>query len=149
MARPSRFRFLFLLLIGFASAAPVASAATLADVYTAGGEVLMGTLRQQQEAAEQQEKERMRSQMARRQRELELAEAEVQARIEALKKELVAHQEEQAILLTEREAMEQRWWEEQRTRRRLRGADEETQVEPPAERMASWVDVEAGGEVSS
>jgi len=122
---------------------------TLTDVYTAGGEVLMGTLRQQQEAAERQEKERMRSQMARRQRELELAEAEIQARIEALKKELLAHQEEQAILLTEREAMEQRWQGEQQTRLRLRGADEETQVEPPAKRMVSWMDIEAGGEVSS
>jgi circadian clock protein KaiC len=60
----------------------------LADVYTAGGQVLVGTARwerEQQQALEQTELER---DAARRQRELELVELEIGARIAALEREL-------------------------------------------------------------
>ncbi|MDQ3517156.1 MAG: circadian clock protein KaiC [Gemmatimonadota bacterium] len=71
---------------------------TLSDVYSAGGEVLMGTARWEKEAEvrEQEAQRRVRSERARR--ELELAEAEVAARIAALQRELEARRAELALV---------------------------------------------------
>lgn len=60
---------------------------TLADVYMARGEVLMGTLRWQREQEEMAEREQKRRQTARQQRAAELALAETQAQISKLEHE--------------------------------------------------------------
>ena len=53
----------------------------LADVYTAGGDVLMGTARWQKEAAEQAEQERIRAEVEHKRREVALARVELGARL--------------------------------------------------------------------
>ena len=60
----------------------------LADVYTAAGDVLMGTARWQQEAAEKTEQERILAEVEHKRSEVALARAELTARIEALEQEL-------------------------------------------------------------
>lgn len=57
---------------------------TLTDVYTAGGEVLLGTARWEYEARKRDEAIRAESERAQRRRELEHEQAELDARIEAL-----------------------------------------------------------------
>jgi circadian clock protein KaiC len=66
----------------------------LADVYTAGGDVLMGTARWQKEAAEQAEQERILAEVEHKRREVALARVELGARIEALEQELKQKQAE-------------------------------------------------------
>ena len=66
----------------------------LADVYTAGGDVLMGTARWQKEAAEQAEHERILAEVEHKRREVALARVEFGARIEALEQELKQKQAE-------------------------------------------------------
>jgi circadian clock protein KaiC len=66
----------------------------LADVYTAGGDVLMGTARWQKEAAEQAEHERILAEVERKRREVASARVELGARIEALEQELKQKQAE-------------------------------------------------------
>jgi circadian clock protein KaiC len=66
----------------------------LADVYTAGGDVLMGTARWQKEAAEQAEQERILAELEHKRREVALARVEFGARIEALEQELKQKQAE-------------------------------------------------------
>lgn len=60
---------------------------TLADVYTAGGEVLLGTARWEYEARARDEAIRQESERAHRRRELEFEQAELDARIEGLLRE--------------------------------------------------------------
>jgi circadian clock protein KaiC len=79
------------------------SGVTLADVYTAGGDVLMGTARWERERQQEYEQGRLRAEVERKRRELALAEAEVQARIEALQRELEARKSDLALLLNEQE----------------------------------------------
>ena len=66
----------------------------LADVYTAGGDVLMGTARWQKEAAEQAEQERILGQVEHKRREVALARVELEARIKVLEQELKQKQGE-------------------------------------------------------
>ena len=66
----------------------------LADVYTAGGDVLMGTARWQKEAAEQAEQERILAEVEHKRREVAMARLELGARIEALEQELKQKQAE-------------------------------------------------------
>ena len=61
---------------------------TLSDVYVAGGEVLMGTLRWEKEETMRREKALAHTGLLRKERELSLAEAEVRGRIEVLNREL-------------------------------------------------------------
>jgi circadian clock protein KaiC len=65
-----------------------ADGVTLADVYRAGGEVLMGTARWQKEAEERATEELQRASVVQKRHELELAEAEVNARVVMLQREL-------------------------------------------------------------
>jgi len=60
----------------------------LADVYTAGGEVLMGTLRWEKEDAERTQAIQHRSEYDQKRRELELIEADTSARIKVLELDL-------------------------------------------------------------
>lgn len=98
---------------------------TLADVYTAGGEVLMGTLRWEKEEAEEQRRAEMRREMAHRQREIQAMERETQARIEALQSELALRQSEVARLAEEQIAQRSQWQDSERKRRWLRSLEAE------------------------
>ena len=64
------------------------SGPTLTDVYSAGGEVLMGTLRWEKEAEESASKARQRAEFAQKRRELQFAEASTRAQIKALQMDL-------------------------------------------------------------
>lgn len=98
---------------------------TLADVYTAEGQVLMGSLRWERERAEALEKERARAEVERKQRELELSEAETLARLEALKRQLEAQRAELALLIAQQKAQEEEWGVRQKDLGEMRGADKE------------------------
>jgi circadian clock protein KaiC len=97
----------------------------LADVYTVGGEVLMGTLRYERELQEETEKQRVRDEVDRRRAELLLAEAEANAQMETLRRSL----EQQRIALSQLEheqaTQEQRWSGQRRQMQELRGVDED------------------------
>ena len=70
---------------------------SLADVYSAGGEVLVGTARWERELEDQEAERRQTADPRRKRAQLELAEAEVAARIAALQRELEAHRIELGI----------------------------------------------------
>lgn len=72
---------------------------TLADVYQADGEVLMGTARWQKEAAEKAAEELMQAGVEYKRRELELAEAKFNTRIEALQREMALKRAELELLI--------------------------------------------------
>ena len=69
----------------------------------------MGTLRWEKENAILQEKEQVKLDVERKRREIELLEAETQARIEALHQELDSHRAELTALPNEQEQREQIW----------------------------------------
>ena len=71
----------------------------LADVYTAAGDVLMGTARWQKETAEKTEQERILAEVEHKRREVALARAELTARIEALEQELKQKEAEAKLLI--------------------------------------------------
>ncbi len=73
----------------------------LTDVYTAGGEVLMGTMRFEKEFAERERWERQEIEQTRLLRELELRRAEAKAKMEAANKEMEASDAEIANLSKE------------------------------------------------
>ena len=96
---------------------------TLYDVYTAGGEVLVGTARWEREA--QLEAERARASVRAEQQRalLELAEAEINARIAALQRELEARRSELRLATAESDQQTDRESEAYRELARRRGAD--------------------------
>ena len=104
---------------------------TLADVYTAGGEVLMGTLRWEREAELETERARLRTETARRRKELELAEAEARMRMEILQKEVEAHRAELAVLQLEEKARERAWHEHRDGLQERRQVGEDTAATEP------------------
>jgi circadian clock protein KaiC len=67
---------------------------TLADVYTASGEVLMGTLRWEKERAEQAARDEAKTLSEQRQSKLVTEEAEIEARLKAVQCELEAKRAE-------------------------------------------------------
>lgn len=73
---------------------------TLADVYQADGDVLMGTARWQKEIAEKAAEELLQASVEHKRKELELAQAEVNARIEVLQREMAIKRGELEMLLT-------------------------------------------------
>lgn len=94
---------------------------TLADVYTAGGEVLMGTARWEREAEVRAEQVRLHAETERGRRELELAEAEVKARIATLQRELEARRAAQAVVEAENAAREKQLGDTTHTIQLMRG----------------------------
>jgi len=70
------------------------SGPSLSEVYTAGGEVLMGTLRWEKEAEESAKKVRQRAEFNHKRRELEFAAASTRARIASLNTDLERQQAE-------------------------------------------------------
>lgn len=96
---------------------------TLADVFVAGGEVLMGTLRWEKEEANRREKALAHTALMRKERELSLAEAEVRGRIDLLTRELELRRAENAALADEIE-LEMAQRDQSRSEiGRLRGVD--------------------------
>ena len=74
---------------------------TLSDVYIAGGEVLMGTLRWEKEEAVRRESASAHASLLKKERELSLAEAQVRTRIELLQRELELRRLESEALAEE------------------------------------------------
>jgi circadian clock protein KaiC len=96
---------------------------TLADIYTAGGEVLMGTLRWEKESAERAANEVSEIAGKLKRVSLDAEEAELQVRLKSLQTELVAKQLEKELLVRTTQSRE-RELSRGRTRvRELRGAD--------------------------
>lgn len=84
------------------------SGVRLTDVYTSGGEVLMGTLRWEKEGEDRAARAEKDARLRRKQRELALAEAEAQARIHAIEREIEALRYEAEQLARQDEAFEAR-----------------------------------------
>jgi circadian clock protein KaiC len=72
---------------------------SLADVFTAGGEVLMGTLRYEKEIEQELEAARLQEEVEKRRKELEAAEANAEVRIQAIQQEIEAVRKELSGLL--------------------------------------------------
>ena len=98
---------------------------TLTDVYTAGGEVLMGSLRWGKMHMEALEKERTRAADERKRSELALSETETLAHMEVLKRQLEAQHAELALLITQQKVQEEEWKLKQKDLGEMRDADKE------------------------
>ena len=96
---------------------------TLTDVYTAGGEVLMGSLRWEKEDAEKRENIRIRAQIEQKQRDLGLAEAEIISTIDGLNKDLENNRIERIRLAEEEQERNARLIKRRTELQELRGAD--------------------------
>jgi circadian clock protein KaiC len=72
---------------------------TLTEAYSADGGVLMGSLRWQKEEAERRDGERLREEVQRKRREVEIARLELRSRIEVLQHDLANKQAEMETLM--------------------------------------------------
>lgn len=97
---------------------------TLADAYTAGGEVLMGTLRWEKEQRANELHAEQRRETERRRRQLVASQAEIQARIHALQADLDKHNEELSDLNQAEQDQVRQWERMVNELRRLRGVEE-------------------------
>lgn len=113
-----------------------ASGPALADVYSSGGEVLMGTLRWEKEAEESARKQRRRDEYDRKRRELESAEADIAARIAALQLDLDRQREEIALYARDDETHQASFVRLKNERRRLRSGATGTASAPAGQRTA-------------
>jgi len=100
------------------------SGVTLADVYTAGGEVLMGTMRWEKESAERVAKEVSEVAAKLKRVSLDAEEAVLEVRAKSLQTELVAKQVEKALLARTTESRERELARGRTRMRELRGSDE-------------------------
>ena len=96
---------------------------TLYDVYAEGGEVLVGTARWERERQLEEEREHRRAEADRKRALLELAEAEIQARITALQHELEARRADLRVAAVETERQTERDSATRYEVRRRRGGD--------------------------
>ncbi|MDB4989000.1 MAG: hypothetical protein JWN04_4178 [Myxococcaceae bacterium] len=96
---------------------------TLTDTYTAGGDVLMGTLRWQKESAERVAKEVADVAAKLKRVRLDADEAELEVRVRSLQVELQAKQVEKALLIRTTESHERELAGGRTRMRELRGAD--------------------------
>lgn len=99
------------------------SGVTLADIYTAGGEVLMGTLRWEKESAERVANEVAEVARKLKRVSLDAQEAELVVRMKSLQTELVAKQVEKTLLTRTTESSDQEVSRGRTRMRELRGAD--------------------------
>jgi circadian clock protein KaiC len=95
----------------------------LADVYTAGGEVLMGTLRWEKEDEERVKAIQRRSEFERKRVSLELAEADTRARIKVLEHDLERQRVELATYFSDDQARIVSSSDRENSLRRIRSAD--------------------------
>jgi circadian clock protein KaiC len=100
-----------------------ASGLALADVYSSGGEVLMGTLRWEKEAEEKARRLQRHAEFSHKRRELQFAEADIAARIAALQLDLDKQRAELALYTRDDEARHVSSGERQNELRRIRGGD--------------------------
>jgi circadian clock protein KaiC len=96
---------------------------TLTDIYTAGGEVLMGTLRWEKENAQRLASGVAEAEGKLKRMRLDAEEAELQMRLKSLQTELVAKQVEQSLLAHTTGAREHESSQGRRRMRELRGGD--------------------------
>lgn len=82
---------------------------TLADAYTAAGDVLMGTLRREKEMDEEAERERIRAEMDRKLTALDAEEAELKGKLESAKRQLEVKRAEKEVVTSARKRQEIRW----------------------------------------
>jgi circadian clock protein KaiC len=116
-----------------------AAGVALVDVYSAGGEVLMGTLRWEREAAERAGKLRRHAELAVKRRELQFAEADISSRIAALQVDLERQRAQLTLLARDDEAGQAsagKWTSELR---RLRSADASAAATVPAKRRSARI----------
>jgi circadian clock protein KaiC len=97
---------------------------TLADTYTAGGEVLMGTLRWEKERSERVANEDAETAAKLKRVRLDAEEAELDVRVQSLQTELVAKQVEKALLARTTESSKGELSRGRTQMKELRGADE-------------------------
>jgi circadian clock protein KaiC len=95
----------------------------LADVYTAGGEVLMGTLRWEKEGEERAKTIQRRGEFDRKRGELQVAEADTSARIKALQQDLARQRAELAVYSSDNQARIVSSSDREKELRRIRSAD--------------------------
>ncbi|HUX26615.1 MAG TPA: circadian clock protein KaiC [Burkholderiales bacterium] len=96
---------------------------TLADTYTAGGEVLMGTLRWEKERAERAQHEAAEVAAKLKRVRLDAEEAELEVRLKSLQTELVAKQVEKALLVRTTQSDKGELSRGRTQMKELRGAD--------------------------
>jgi circadian clock protein KaiC len=96
---------------------------TLTDTYTAGGEVLMGTLRWEKERAERVAAEAAEANAKLKRVKLDAEEAELEVRLKSLQTELVAKQVEKALLVRATQSHEGELSRGRTQMKELRGAD--------------------------
>ena len=99
------------------------SGITVTDAYTAGGEVLMGTMRWEKESAERHAREVETVAAELRSHRLEAEEAELEARVRSLQLELAAKATEKALLARSAEVQERELQMGRERMRELRGSD--------------------------
>jgi len=104
----------------------------LADVYTAGGEVLMGTLRWEKEGEEKAKTTQRRAEFDHKRHELQAAEADTRARIKALEQDLERQRLELVTYSSDNEARIVSSSDREKELRRIRSAD-------PAGRAATGI----------
>lgn len=102
----------------------------LVDVYSAGGEVLMGTLRWEKEAEERTRKLQRHAQYSQKRRELQLAEGDITARIAALQVDLDRQRAELALYARDDEARQTSSEEWESDLRRMRSVIAPATVSP-------------------
>ena len=95
----------------------------LADVYTAGGEVLMGTLRWEKEGEEKAKTLQRRTEFDHKRHELQAAEADTRARIKALQQDLERQRLELELYSSDNEARIVSSSDREKELRRIRSAD--------------------------
>lgn len=95
----------------------------LADVYTAGGEVLMGTLRWEKEDQERGKALQRRAAFDHKRRELRVSEADTTARIKALQQDLARQRAELAMSSSDNQARIVSSSDREKELRRIRSAD--------------------------
>jgi circadian clock protein KaiC len=100
-----------------------ATGPVLADVYSAGGEVLMGTLRWEKEDAERGKTLARRAEFDHKRRELQVSEADTRARIKAMENDLARQRTELALYSSDNEARIVSTSEREKELRRMRGGD--------------------------
>ena len=105
---------------------------TLADIYTAGGEVLMGTLRWEKERAVRLQAETAEVAARLKRLRLEAEEAELEVRLKSLQTELVAKRAEKSLLARADVTREGEASEGNHHLRELRGADDAPGTVPAA-----------------
>lgn len=105
-----------------------ATGSMLTDVYTAGGEVLMGTLRWEKEAEESASKTQRCAEFDHKRRELQSAEANTSAQIKALQMELQRQRAALAMYSSDNEVRNVSSSERENELRRMRSADPATRA---------------------